>query len=284
MPRVQITGNGSDTLTVRQATVAGFRIFVRATAELTFDPKACFVTCSLNRKGGSEILFSGSLLPLAKANNPGNAENQSITADSYTGISYVIEFDNTVINLRDDDTITCTLNIAGSTNAVTTLSEIQGQGAETYVPTINVVPISKNNSSLPIDCGGNVSKIALIQDGNGWSVTGVSGRGSLLKLDLIQDELACMAAEQRAGVTSTSITDRVSCVVYNGWPSDQTELTLTVDTAETASAWLVYFGGRNRDMEGRADFVRTQDMIIERNQSKFGAFPLGKLSTTKAQK
>jgi len=282
--RVQITNNGSDTITLRESTIAGFRIFVEATGELTFDAKSCFLTATLSRAGGSETILSGQLLPLAKANNPGNAENQSATADGYTGIAYVVEFNNAVINLRGDDSITATLSVAGAVNATTTFSEITGQGAEAYVPNIQVVPINKNNSSLPVDMGGNVSKCALIQDGNGWSVTGVTGRHSLGGFDYIKPELAAMALEQRPGVTSTAITDRVSCVFYNGWTADRFQLTLTVDTAETSSAWLVWYGGRSRDMAGAADFVATQEKIIARNQAKFGAFPLGRLDTTSAKK
>jgi len=270
--RFQVSNNASGTTWAENKTVGAILVNVKSTgAGFAYDPKAVNVVVSLSRQNRNQTIAAANLYSLAKGDDPSTAEGQSLTADSITWQGYYISLGKVPLNLRGNDRLTVNVSVAGATDAVTTVSILPCVGTEFYTPRIDVYPVNKNKTTMDVPLGTNVTKVALIQSGNAWSVTAFSLQTALLSYQAIQEDILALVAAQRQGnTTATDILDRTSCIIYNGEPTNDGELNLTVDTAETADAYVVVFSGDSRDVAGMGDAVATSEKIKQRVRQKFG--------------
>jgi len=279
--RAQISNNGSNTTWAENKTVAGILFCIEATGELTYDPTAVQVNVQISREGRSFTPVAGNLYAIAKGWDPANAELQSMTADTLTWQGAYVSFGKVPINLRGNDRLTVSVSVAGSVNATTTFTIIEGEGVEFYTPTVNVYPVNINQTKQTFMLGANVTKVTILQSGNEFGITAANLNTDLFDANLTLPDLKALAAIQRQGVTSSSITDRVSCVIYDGHPTKNAELDVTIDTNQTGPFFVVVFGGENRSRAGRIDAESTVSNVIQANIDKYGAVPFNNLNSVK---
>jgi len=265
MASFQVSGNTSNSVDVMSGNYRGLLVAATATtpADLTLAVmNGIQVNVTLYRRSGTYTVHSGPVLPIALAYNPGSNEGQ--VNQSYNAL--YVDWGG-IVNLQPGDRLQVKTSVSGSaTGQVVTTTLRSATGIEYYVPQVLNYAVNLQQVTQTIPCGDNVTKVGIVTLDDVDAITAVNFSSSIFSDNYSIPDFRAFAAEVFPfGGTNTT---RNTYLIYDGPETQKTEVTCTVDTAQTAITYVVSFAGI-RTKESTENAIRLSNKIADSITSQY---------------